>query len=351
MVHAATFMARETVTLPKVVPPPSHRSSTASREPHTLPSQSLAILKTDERVASVTTPRVAFRLTPEDSLDHAARILSLVDAAHWPVTRGRSVVGLISMDALLSAARLAATIGGGTARPGSGPPSIAPLMGRPPRACAPSDSLSDAAAMVVSQQLTCLSVSENDRQVGVLVLADFVRVAISLIEVEKTDRHRDLTVGDLMGDRPVVVARAGDSIGLVETMMRELGVRHLPVMDGGRLIGVVSDRLLLNAVRGRVDSAWSANIRYAMAATPPITTRESSAAAAGRLLCTQLVGALPVTSPTGLVGVLTRSDYLRFLVARAEPPGREVGPGRSNEHGHAACGREPASTGVGQNPR
>jgi acetoin utilization protein AcuB len=57
-----------------------------------------------------------------------------------------------------------------------------------------------------------------------------------------------LTVGSVMTRLPFV-ASIDDGIDVVESIMKEHGVRHVPVVDGDALVGIISQRdvaLLLN---------------------------------------------------------------------------------------------------------
>ena len=50
---------------------------------------------------------------------------------------------------------------------------------------------------------------------------------------------RSLSVGDFMS-RDLVTVNASDDLALAEQMLRLGGIRHLPVVDGGKVLGMVS---------------------------------------------------------------------------------------------------------------
>jgi acetoin utilization protein AcuB len=120
----------------------------------------------------------------------------------------------------------------------------------------------------------------------------------------------------------------------VARLMRERGIRHLTVVEEGRLVGIVSDRDLKRAM------AWSPPGR-----TPPETAdaldrveaREIMTGAvittapmfpveeAARVMVREKISALPVTEGDRLVGIVTETDLLELLVAGlgvAEPSSR-----------------------------
>jgi CBS domain-containing membrane protein len=127
-------------------------------------------------------------------------------------------------------------------------------------------------------------------------------------------------VADVM-QTEVVSLGVGDRLDLVEDIMRLGRVRHLPVLEDGRLVGLVSNRDLLAAslskaldfepvqrrsfVRSvQVDEVMT---RELLTVEPSTPLREAAA-----LLLERKIGCLPVVKPDGtLVGLLSDSDLVR----------------------------------------
>ncbi len=92
------------------------------------------------------------------------------------------------------------------------------------------------------------------------------------------------TVQEYMSVAPVVVS-SDRTLAEAHRLMRERNIRHLPVVDGGRLVGVVSQRdlYLLETLRG-VDPGVEL-VREAMASEPyfrsAISAATSSSGASG----------------------------------------------------------------------
>jgi CBS domain-containing protein len=97
----------------------------------------------------------------------------------------------------------------------------------------PRASVFDALALMARHDIGCLPVLEGGRLVGVLTERDYAR-GVAL----RGRSSRDMTVGELM-TAPVVVER-GHSIEHCMTVMTRERVRHLPVLEAGTLIGVVT---------------------------------------------------------------------------------------------------------------
>ena len=97
----------------------------------------------------------------------------------------------------------------------------------------PETSVYDALASMARNDIGALPVMEGGRLVGLLSERDYARGVVL-----RGRSSRDMTVAELM-TKPIVVA-LDDSIEHCMTAMTEQRVRHLPVLDGGRLIGIVT---------------------------------------------------------------------------------------------------------------
>ena len=97
--------------------------------------------------------------------------------------------------------------------------------------------------------------------------------------------------------------------------MREKGIRHLPVVDDGKLLGVVSQRdlYLLETLRG-VDAAREL-VEEAMSSEPFVVGPDAPLEEVAEAMATAKHGSALVVEQTTLVGIFTSTDALRALVA------------------------------------
>ena len=137
-----------------------------------------------------------------------------------------------------------------------------------------------------------------------------------------------MTARDVMTPNPVT-ATAQASIAEVWDLMRELEIRHVPVVDRGALVGMLSDRDLSRLDVARVLSVEGAEALGQELATPIVDIMnsdvifvepETDLSEVVGLLLEHRVGALPVILPDtrAVVGIISYIDVLRALQERLE---------------------------------
>jgi acetoin utilization protein AcuB len=119
-------------------------------------------------------------------------------------------------------------------------------------------------------------------------------------------------VQELMRRDPVTVG-ADTSLRAALGLLQSRGVRHLPVLDGDTLVGIVSDRDFerVQAVGADLDARPVADIvtRTVITVAPMFPVEE-----AARLMTSERGGAVPVTDAGRLVRIVTETDVLELLV-------------------------------------
>lgn len=109
------------------------------------------------------------------------------------------------------------------------------------------------------------------------------------------------------------------SIGLALAQMQRDGVRHLLVLDGERLSGILSNRDVRRLVLADpARSLLSGPVRAIMTEDPLMVAPDTPVTRAARLLLEHRIGALPVRDGSGIVGIFTTADALEALLAVAE---------------------------------
>jgi CBS domain-containing protein len=121
-----------------------------------------------------------------------------------------------------------------------------------------------------------------------------------------------ISVAEFM-TRDLVTVRADDDLALAESLLRLGGIRHLPVVQDGRLVGLLTQRDLLRSGHAGRESARTARVGDAMTAGPSTVRPATSLATAARTMLEHKYGCLPVCEEDGrLVGIVTEADFVRF---------------------------------------
>ena len=138
------------------------------------------------------------------------------------------------------------------------------------------------------------------------------------------------TVADIM-TRNVVVLSEEDNLGLIEAGMERYHFRHIPVVDGDRVVGILSDRdlarLSASPLEHRRDLGEHDKVVKARTFVAEVMHRDvltitpdTRILAAARLVLGSKIGALPVVTASGsLVGIVTTHDLLRAAIEALEP--------------------------------
>lgn len=142
-------------------------------------------------------------------------------------------------------------------------------------------------------------------------------------------------IAEFMTPSPHSIER-DQPLAAAHRVMREHRIRHLPVLDGGKLVGIVSDRgLHLAETLPDVDSE-RVPVEDAMTPSPYTIAPSTPVATVARQMADHKLGSAVVVEGSEIVGVFTATDALRALAQYAEG---EVAAGRAvmaSEGGAAA---------------
>ena len=131
----------------------------------------------------------------------------------------------------------------------------------------------------------------------------------------------DLTVRDIMTRDPIILGR-NDTLDLAEDIMDLRRIRHMPVVDEGSIVGIVSQRDLFRSALvtalgfGRkTQTAVIKTIKIKEIMTEHVITisPDVSVKEAARVMIDKKIGCLPVVDGENLVGLLTETDILRYF--------------------------------------
>jgi CBS domain-containing protein len=127
-------------------------------------------------------------------------------------------------------------------------------------------------------------------------------------------------VKELMRTRNLVSVRPEDDVDVAGQIMGWAGVRHLPVIENGAVIGVFTARDLL---RRRAEGGGEGPVRAFMTRSPEVIGPDEDVAAACAQMVARKIGCLPVIDGGKLVGIITTTDIIgsQISAASAASPG------------------------------
>jgi CBS domain-containing membrane protein len=130
-------------------------------------------------------------------------------------------------------------------------------------------------------------------------------------------KHKPETVGDLM-TRKIIAVGKDDTLENLEESMERFRFRHLPVVDGDKLIGLVTHRDLLHASSSFLSDRESERNKLihkvpvgTIMQTEILTVEPTEKLLdVAKLMWESKLGCLPVVEGEKLVGIVTEADFI-----------------------------------------
>lgn len=131
-----------------------------------------------------------------------------------------------------------------------------------------------------------------------------------------------MIVGDVMVKKPITIKKS-DSLKKAQDLMVKHSIRHLPIVDDGDLLGIISE----NDIRGAFVGTKKTGVRFKGTKMPalmkvadhmtenPLTVfPETHIEDAALLIYKHKIGALPVIKLNKLVGIVSIMDILGIFI-------------------------------------
>jgi CBS domain-containing protein len=258
-------------------------------------------------------------------LGAASTAMTFAHSRHVPVTDQGRLRGMLSLRDLLRAQLSSLSSTELERRRHGRDVAVRQVMTPDPYTVSPEDDVLDVARLVERHRFSAVPVLRRGELVGMITTQDLIGHAAHLAKVEARGRERPLAVTHLMTPGPITTVEVGDHLDLAQTVMRLGPFRHLPVLKGGQLVGMVSDRDILAALSSSLTDATLAERLWERASitagqvmrTPAITIgAEEPVVDAARRLRQKGISALPVMRGDKLVGILTELDFVTYLIQR-----------------------------------
>jgi CBS domain-containing protein len=175
-------------------------------------------------------------------------------------------------------------------------------------------SVSKAAKLILESQVRQLPVFEKNKLIGFVTDEDIIHGAVN-------QEWGNNPIETIMTKAPHTI-EANRSVGAVLTLFREQGISHVPVMETGKLVGIISiqdilehvfqpqDRQTLGEIVG--EKVPMLNIPAKGIMTKPVITVKAGTTLreAEKKMHNFDISCLAVTSNESLIGILTKLDFL-----------------------------------------
>ncbi|MGE0708042.1 MAG: CBS domain-containing protein [Planctomycetota bacterium] len=192
-------------------------------------------------------------------------------------------------------------------------------LGLEPMLCRPAElPFPEACQQMVRAGVRRLLVADeaHPEPLGIFSAVDALRAVACLADLHRrSERARPAArrVRDAM-QRDVPSLQPGDPARAALRLMAGRPSSHLPVVDGGEVVGIVSRRDLLDRCARELEEDGRASLdqpTWGVMTPGPLETATPGEPLVAAIRRLERVGALPVLEEGRLVGLLTRSDALR----------------------------------------
>ena len=225
------------------------------------------------------------------SVADARRALEASADGHLLVLEGDRLVGVLSDRDLLSAE---------DAQP------VREVMSADPVTATADEPLVSAMVEILTRSIGCLPVVEGEKVLGLITDLGLVRRFARAADAGLTD-DEDPPVSDVMSTATVVVFPA-TTIREADETCRTRRIRHLPVLEGERLVGVLSDRDLRHARRQGLGEETP--VRDVMTPDALAVSKGARTSAAAAMMAEHGVRSVAVREGDRFCGIVTATDIV-----------------------------------------
>lgn len=124
--------------------------------------------------------------------------------------------------------------------------------------------------------------------------------------------EEDLAVSNIMST-DVIVAEAKDSVQKIALLMRKHNIRGLPVVEGKKVVGILTDRDIVSKIVAENKSARDVTAGEIMSPKIITVSPDNSITHVAKVMYANNVGRIPVVDKKGaLLGIVTETDITKI---------------------------------------
>ncbi|MBN1795423.1 MAG: CBS domain-containing protein [Sedimentisphaerales bacterium] len=177
-------------------------------------------------------------------------------------------------------------------------------------ATGPDENVVEAAKKMSDRSISCMVITEQDNITGIVTETDFIRKVLP-----QHEKYKELSVGRIMTSPVVTLCQ---SVPLVEAsqIMEENNVKRLPVTRDGKLVGIVTQTDLIQAMTTHI----YCDISEIMSENIASVKTGSTVAQAAEKMASDKISCLVVKDKERVTGVITERDIVKKVVAVEKDP-------------------------------
>ncbi len=245
----------------------------------------------------------------DQNLSDALKLLRKHNVSRLPVTNNKELVGIISERDIANKL--------GSSKYESMPASrlhISSVMVKDVFTVPETMQLDEVAGLMLEEGIGSVPVMSDDQMVGIVSKADFVTLAVG-IAFDK------ITVKEVMSKELIVVSPT-ERLVHARRQMIEAHVGRLPVVDDGKLVGMITSKDLMRAFidfRKNVPEKYQKSqikevlIEDIMSSNPKYVSKDMSISEVSKIMMETGFNGLPVVEDDKVVGIITQTDILRLI--------------------------------------
>ena len=199
---------------------------------------------------------------------------------------------------------------------------VSSAMTEPVITVSPDEEVTDLAQLMIEREMSgCPVVDAEGKLVGVITKVQITQLVQKFKDVKV---EQIMTKEDILQVNPVarLVKARGD--------MLAAGYAGMPVTDGGRVLGLITERMVAQAMakftvevpdKHRANQVRQIRVVDAMLQQPPLVQPDDSIADAASKMLDSKLSSLPVVGKGNrLVGMISATDFTRFVANKFKVP-------------------------------
>ena len=190
----------------------------------------------------------------------------------------------------------------------------------------PDDEITDVAQLMIDRGMSgCPVIDAEENIVGVITKREIS---------ELVQKFNQIKVKELMTTEELLVVNPVERLVKARMEMLTAGFSGMPVVDSGRVLGLLTEKMVAEAMarfsvevpdKHRANQIRQIRVVDAMLTQPPLTSPDESLAEAAKKMLDALLNTLPVVEEKNrLVGIISATDFTRFVANKFKVPEPEV---------------------------